>query len=88
VKAITLIEGAAYGPDTMKTMTQAFDRAWACVSHHFENNEEDAARARERLAHAVLAVTDANARDVDALKCTALKVLALSYGRPLTTSQG
>ena len=55
MKAIALIEGAAYGPDTMKTMTQAFDKAWACVAHHFEN-EEDAARARERLAHAVLAV--------------------------------
>jgi hypothetical protein len=27
VKAIGLIEGAAYGPDTMKTMTQAFDKA-------------------------------------------------------------
>jgi hypothetical protein len=88
VKAIALIEGAAYGPETLKTMTQAFDKAWACVAHHFEDNAEEAARARERLAHAVLAVTDANARDVDALKCTALKVLALSYGRPLSTSQG
>jgi hypothetical protein len=72
----------------MKTMTQAFDKAWACVAHHFENKEEDTARARERLAHAVLAAADADARDVDALKCTALKVLAMSYGRPLTTSQG
>ena len=87
MKAIALIEGAAYGPDALKTMTQAFDKAWACVAHHFER-EEAAARARERLAHAVLAVADADARDVDALKCTALKVLALSYGRPLTTSQG
>ncbi|MGE3703338.1 MAG: hypothetical protein AB7G08_32065 [Hyphomicrobiaceae bacterium] len=88
MKAIALIEGAAYGPDALKAMTQAFDKAWACVAHHFENNPEEAAHARERLAHAVLALADADAHDVDALKCTALKVLALSYGRPLTTSQG
>ena len=86
MKARALIEGAAYGPDTLKTMTQAFDKAWASIAHHFEN--EETVRARERLAHAVLAVADADARDVDALKCIALKVLALSYGRPLTTSQG
>lgn len=44
MKAIALIEGAAYGPDALKTMTQAFDKAWACVAHHFENGD-DAVRA-------------------------------------------
>ncbi|MGE3703234.1 MAG: hypothetical protein AB7G08_31510 [Hyphomicrobiaceae bacterium] len=54
MKARALIEGAAYGPETLKTMTQAFDKAWASIAHHFAKNEEDTARARERLAHAVL----------------------------------
>jgi hypothetical protein len=88
VKARALIEGSAFGPETLKVMTQAFDAAWACIKHNFEDDEVQAALARERLAHAILALTDAEARDADAIKCKALRVLALSYGKPLTTSQG
>jgi hypothetical protein len=79
MKARALISGASYGPDTLKIIGQAFDGAWSEIAHHFEGDPTQTAAARERLAHAVLAVADADSRDAAALKATALQVMALTY---------
>jgi hypothetical protein len=83
MKARALISAASYGPETLKVIFQAFDVAWAEIAHHFEGHPTQVDAARERLAHAVLAVADEHSKDVQGLKRTALQVLGLSYGRTL-----
>jgi hypothetical protein len=83
MKARALISAASYGPDTLKIIFQAFDAAWTEIAHHFEGHPAQVDAARERLAHAVLAVADEHSKDVHGLKSRALQVLGLSYGRLL-----
>ena len=83
MKARALISAASYGPETLTVIYQAFDAAWAEIAHHFEGHPAQVDAARERLAHAILAVADKCTRDANALKSTALQVLAMSYGRKL-----
>jgi hypothetical protein len=83
MKARALISAASYGPETLKTIFQAFDAAWTEIAHHFEGHPAQVDAARERLAHAVLAVADEHSKDVLCLKRRALQVLGMSYGRTL-----
>ena len=77
MKARHLIDGASYGPDAMKTITQAFDEAWSVIAGNFADNAIEAGRLR--LANALLSVACEDSRDVDALKRGALGAMALSY---------
>jgi hypothetical protein len=83
MKARALISAASYGPETLKLIFQAFDAAWTEIAHHFEGHPAQVDAARERLAHAVLAVADEHSKDVHGLKRRALQVLGMSYGRML-----
>jgi hypothetical protein len=83
MKARALISAASYGPETLKIIFQAFDAAWTEIAHHFEGHPAQVDAARERLAHAVLAVADEHSTDVPGLKRRALQVLGMSYGRVL-----
>jgi hypothetical protein len=85
MKARQLIDGASYGPETLKAMTQAFDAAWREISATFGNDPRDIQRARLRLARAVLSVAMEDSRDVSALKTGALEAMALSYRERLPT---
>jgi hypothetical protein len=76
MKARSLIESSIYQPETLQTVFEAFDEAWAEISHHFTGDAED---ARARLAHAVLIVTREDSDDPDWLKDEALQVMALAY---------
>jgi hypothetical protein len=77
MKARRLIESSAYGPETLEVLYKALDDAWAEIAHHFA--EEDRARARMRLAHALLAVAREDSKDSEQLKNGALQVMALGY---------
>ena len=83
MKARSLISGASYGPETLKVIGHAFDDAWSEIARHFQDDATQTETARERLAHAVLAVADPDSRDAAALKATALQVMALTYRRRL-----
>lgn len=83
MKARALISAASYGPETLNVIFQAFDSAWAKIAHHFEGHPAQVDAARERLAHAILAVADEHTKDAHSLEGTALQVLGLSYGRTL-----
>jgi hypothetical protein len=78
VKARRLIETSAFEPQTLQVIFNAFDAAWAEISHHFPDNDDE---ARMRLAHAVLAVARENSSDCDQLRKDALQVMALAYRR-------
>ena len=88
MKARQLIDGASYGPETLKAMGQAFDEAWQSIAGNFGNDPQDIERARLRLASALLSVAAEDSRDVEALKRGALQAMALNYGkRPASEPQ-
>jgi hypothetical protein len=47
-----LIDGAAYGPDALKALGQAFDEAWASIAGNFGDEPYEIERARLKLADA------------------------------------
>lgn len=79
MKARKLIEGATYGPETLKVIGKAFDDAWSEIAGHFTHNGLQAQSARLKLAHALLAVARDDSRDSDELKNAALQVMAMNY---------
>jgi hypothetical protein len=56
MRARRLIDGAAFGPDALKVIGQAFDAAWAEVAGNFGNDPVQIEAARLRLANAVLSI--------------------------------
>ena len=79
MRARQLIDGAAFGPEAMKAIGQAFDEAWVEIAGNFGNDPVDIDNARYRLANALLSVASEDSRDVDVLKQAALQIMALDY---------
>jgi hypothetical protein len=79
MKARHLIDGAAFGPDAVKVIGQAFDKAWDDIAGNFGEEPATIELARLRLAEAVLSVASEDSRDVEALKRGALEAMALRY---------
>src|SRR5262245_365695 len=75
------IVGAAYGPEALKVIGQAFDEAWRDIAGNFGGDPPDVARARSRLARAILSIADDDSRDVGILRQAALERMALDYKR-------
>lgn len=68
-----LIEGAAFGPETLKTLFQAFDEAWAVLAPRYGNDTPAIGAARTRLANILLSLAREDSRDVGALRDAALQ---------------
>lgn len=79
MKARKLIEGATYGPETLKVIGKAFDEAWAEIAPHFSRNGLQAQSARLKLARAVLSAARDDSRDSEELKNAALQAMAMAY---------
>ena len=79
MKACALIDGAPFGPETVKAMHEAFDQAWARVKRIFGNVPDALEAARIRLAKAVLSVATEGNTDVEDLKNRAILELAKHY---------
>jgi hypothetical protein len=79
MRARHLIDSASYGPEALKTISQAFDEAWRESAGNFGSDPRDIELARLRLANAVLSVASEESRDVEALKNGALQAMALAY---------
>jgi hypothetical protein len=84
MRARKLIECAAFDAPTVAVIGEAFDRAWAEIAHNFSDGADHVERARDRLAHAILAVADDESRDPEILKQQALEVMALTFRGRLT----
>jgi hypothetical protein len=76
MRARKLIDGAAFGPDALKVIGQAFDEAWQELAGNF-GDPQDIEAARFRLANAVLSIAQEDIRNVEALKHAALQRMAL-----------
>jgi hypothetical protein len=79
MKARRLIDGAAFGPDALKAIGEAFDQGWASIAATFGTDPQTIDVARLRLATAMLSVAAEDSRDVEALKQGALAAMARSY---------
>lgn len=52
MRARRIIEGAAFGPDAIRTAAQAFEAAWSEIAGRFDAAEHEA--ARQSLATAII----------------------------------
>ena len=84
MKARQLIDGASFGPEALKAIGQAFDKAWLEIAGNFGDEPGDIERARYRLATALLSVANEDSRDVEVLKQAALERMALNYREDAT----
>jgi hypothetical protein len=82
MKARQLIDGAAFGPDALKVVCEAFDEAWRTIAGNFGDDPRDIEVARVKLANAVLSMASEDSRDAYALKNGALQAMALDYRPP------
>jgi hypothetical protein len=76
MKAHNLIRRAAFGPDTLKVVFQAFDEAWSSISAQYTSPATIEA-ARLKLAKAIIAVSRQDSRDPEVLKRLALQMMKL-----------
>jgi hypothetical protein len=74
-----LIEGAAYGPEALKVIGQAFDEAWLDIAGNFGDDQPNVEKARNKLARVILSIADDDSRDVSALRRAALERMAFDY---------
>jgi hypothetical protein len=81
MKPHRLIDGATFGPATVKAVGLAFDEAWVQIGNHFGNTPLEIESARIRLADAMLSIATEGSTDVAALKAAALRVMALNIDR-------
>jgi hypothetical protein len=81
MKARQLIDGASFGPEALKAISQAFDEAWREIAGNFGDDSGDIERARHKLATALLSVASEDSRDEELLKQAALQRMALDYRR-------
>src|SRR5262245_58950300 len=79
MKAHRLIDGATFGPATLKAVGQAFDEAWVQIASHFGNTPLEIESARMRLAEAILSIATEDSTDVAVLQAGALPALAMVY---------
>jgi hypothetical protein len=80
MKARELLDIAAFGPDALKVIGQAFDGAWASIAGNFDESPRTVEAARMALANAVLAEARANGHnDVEKLKNAALRTMARAF---------
>src|SRR5262249_5891538 len=79
MKARRLIDGASFGPATLKAMGEAFDQAWSQIAGNFGGDPVEVEAAKLRLAEAMLSVATEGSTDVAAVKAGALQAMALDY---------
>ena len=70
MEARRLIDGAAFGPGTLKVIGRAFDEAWQDIAGNF--GEDRVLAARLKLANIILTTATSDRRNVAALKEMAL----------------
>lgn len=80
MKARRLIDGAAFGPDTLKIVSAAFDAAWQEVAEIVRKDDPIAIEeGRLFVADAVLSLAQQELHDVEALKVGALRLIERNY---------
>jgi hypothetical protein len=79
MKARALIDGAPFGPETVKAISEAFDQAFTRIKRIFDGDANAAEVARIRPAKAILSVATKGNTDVRDLKNRAIVEMATRY---------
>jgi hypothetical protein len=74
--ALQLIDDAAFGPDVLRAIRQAFDQVWSEIAWRFGTQLVVIEAARLKLADTLLSIASEDTRDVEVLKCFALQAMA------------
>jgi len=88
MKAQQLVNGASFGPAALKVICQAFDKAWEEIAGNFGNDPIYIQAARLKLASVLLVIANEESRDVETLKNSALRIIALTYREPPDGTRG
>jgi hypothetical protein len=88
MKARQLIEGASYGPETLKIVCQAFDDAWSSIAANFGDDPPAIEAARLRLANIILSFPHNEVGDAERIKNSSLQIMALTYSSPSGAQPG
>ena len=78
MEACQLIEHAAFGPETLKVISKAFDTTWAEVEHAFPSPAAKEA-ARVALAKGILDSATAGVRSLQELRMHGQRTLTRAY---------
>lgn len=70
-------EGAAFGPEVLNVVAQAFDEAWALIADKFTPVEH--AQARDDLADAIMNAARDDSEDVPRVRDTGIRAMQLKY---------
>jgi hypothetical protein len=84
MRARRIIEGAAFGPDTVQAASAAFESAWAEIAGEF--SAEMHADVREHLATSIISAVRADTTDVDVLLRAGLGAMARRYPQHFASS--
>ena len=87
MKARRLIEGSAFAPRTLQTLSKAFDDAGLTFLATLRATRNWPKPRGSRLAHAVLIVATEDSDDAERVKIEALQVLALSFSDRQSTDR-
>ena len=77
MRARRIIEGAAFGPEVIRTASEAFEAAWREIADNFDGSARDA--AREVLANAIISAVRADSADPQILRVAGLQAMARAY---------
>ncbi len=66
MRARRIIDGAAFGPEVIRTASKAFEAAWREVADRFDANTHEA--AWESLAKAIISAIREDSLDSDVLR--------------------
>lgn len=75
MQARQIIGQTTYGPETLKVLFTAFDKAWAVIEPSITGRPEAIEAARLKLANLILTLADDDAKDPERLKCKALLIM-------------
>ena len=79
MRARALVDGAVFGPETVKAMGAAFDQAWSRMAPTFGNIPQEVEAARLRLAEAMLSVATEGNTNIADLKDRAIAAMAKKF---------
>ena len=77
MRAQKIIEGAAFGPDVLKVLSEAFDEAWAAVEGKFQPHEHEV--AREVLAIYMTTIMRNDSHDIAMLREAGVRSIQSAY---------
>jgi hypothetical protein len=81
-----IIEGSAFGPEVVRTATEAFEAAWREIADHIDPGSHE--EAREALATAIIAATREDSADAEVLRRAGLRAITRAFPDRISPPMG